>query len=476
MFLDNALILIGSEFRAGGVLIDGGRIAALAWADDERAALRARGDWLDAGGDLLLPGLVDAHCHSYATVLRGTENSLPLELWALWTMGYGRVLDAAAIHAATLLTAAEMIRGGITAVIDHFPHVRHAAAALAAHEQSGLRVGFAPFIQDVPDHRILGIDVPDDLRQAIEGQPPASAAAVEAQIQDITTAARAGSGRVIPMLGPNAPQRCSPERIALWRRLRDRLALPVHTHLLETAAQARACRAAWPGGLVGEMYRQGLLGPGLSCAHGIWLTPDERRLLTRHGVTVVHNPASNLMLGSGALPLAEYRALGTPLALGTDSSNTGGRHDLFEAMRLAIMLPRLAERDYRRWPGPEVAFEMATGGGARALGLAGQLGRIEPGWLADLVLLRRGPGLAAWTPDLAALVQHAGPEAVRSVMVDGRWLLQDGRMLAIDEAALAAEVNALRARLAEAAARETALAEAALPSFAAWYHAQPPLD
>jgi 5-methylthioadenosine/S-adenosylhomocysteine deaminase len=240
------------------------------------------------------------------------------------------------------------------------------------------------------------------------------------------------------MLGPNAPQRCSPAAWALWRTLRDRHGVGVHTHLMETRAQA-TLGARWPGGLIAEMERQGLLDDRLSVAHGVWLTPQERAVLARRGVTLSHNPASNLMLGSGIMPLAASRAAGLAVAIGTDSANTGGRHDVFAAMRLAMMLPRVSGLGYEAWPNGRDVLDMATRNGAAALGWRGELGRIAPGQLADLVLVRRdAASTLALAGTEAALIQHGGPETVDAVMVDGRWLLRAGRIVAFDEAAVIA--------------------------------------
>ncbi|MGH7154124.1 MAG: amidohydrolase family protein, partial [Acetobacteraceae bacterium] len=215
--------------------------------------------------------------------------------------------------------------------------------------------------------------------------------------------------------------------------LRDRHGVPVHTHLMETRAQA-VVGARWPGGLVAEMARQDLLNDRLAVAHGIWLTPDERATLARAGVTLVHNPASNLMLGSGILPWNETRAAGLVMALGTDSANTGGRHDMFATMRLAMMLPRISGLKYDSWPRETDVLTMATRNGAAVLGLRGQVGRIVPGQLADLVLVRRNASATvASGPPESVLVQHAGPEVVQAMIVDGEWVMREGRILAFDE-------------------------------------------
>jgi cytosine/adenosine deaminase-related metal-dependent hydrolase len=275
-----------------------------------------------------------------------------------------------------------------------------------------------------------------------------------------------GHRRVTILLGPNAFQRCSPALLAVWRRLAADPGLPAHTHLVETRAQAVRGRAVWPDGTVAAMARARVLGERLSVAHGVWLTPEEGDLLARHGVTVVHNPASNLMLGSGRLPLPAMLERGVPLALGTDSSNSGGRHDLFEMMRLALMLPRPDTPEPRAWPTPRRVLEMATTGGARAIGQGGVVGRLEPGQRADLVLLDpRGAALAGAPATVPHLVQHGSAAAVAAVMIDGAWVLRDGRILAFDEAAVLEQATAMAAEIRAVAGPALALAEAAAPFF-----------
>ncbi len=450
------------ESRPGALLVERGRIAAVA-DGAEAAALAARaGEHVDATGLVIMPGLVNAHHHAYANVLRGTENSLPLELWALYTVAFGRALDAQAIRLAILLGAAEMLRAGVTACIDHFPHVGFAEAAYRAHRESGLRVGFAPFLHDIHDHDFLAVEMPDDLRARLAGAGFPTQERLTALFDGLVSQSRGDGDRVAILLGPNAPQRCSPGLQALWRSLRDRHGLVVHTHLLETYAQAAGARLRWPDGLVAEMERQGLLHEGLAVAHGIWLGDKEREILARHRVVVCHNPASNLMIGSGTMPYAAHRALGITMGLGSDSANTGGGADLFEIMRLAMMLPRIATRDWTAWPKPQDVLAMATQGGAAALGRARDLGRLAVGQRADLVLLDlSGSAAAAAQSSVATIVQHGGPAAVRAVMVDGTWALRNGRVLAFDEEAVRRDFAAFAPRILAEAEPGLALARAA---------------
>jgi 5-methylthioadenosine/S-adenosylhomocysteine deaminase len=437
ILIDGASIPHHDGFRVGSVLVRDDRIAAVAWAEDDRRQLAVHAaERVDAADCWLLPGLIDSHAHAYAAILRGTENSLPLELWALFTVAYGKTLDAAALRAAILLGAAERIRGGITGFVDHTPQMHLAEIALEAHEASGLRVGYAPFLHDLGDYDLLALNLPNEVKSLAGSIPVLDPNAYAARFAAIIDTARAGSGRVSVLLGPNAPQRCSQAAWALWRTLRDRHGVGVHTHLLETHAQAKFGEQRWPGGTVAEMARQDLLDGALSVAHGVWPSGNERALLARHGVTVVHNPASNLMLGSGVLPFADYRRLGVRLALGTDSANTGGRHDMFAAMRLAMMIHRKPGSDPATWPDAETLLTMATLHGAHVLGMGDRLGRIEAGCLADLVLVRRNTAsLMLLSETVEGMLLHAGPEHVSAVMVNGAWVLRDGRILAFDEAA-----------------------------------------
>ena len=465
---DARLVLPGAESRAelpsGAVLVRDGRIAAV-FSDTPPNIESA--EKVDLAGQVLMPGLVNAHYHSYSNVVRGTENSLPLEQWALFTVAYGRSLDDDDIQAAVLLGAAEMLRAGVTAAIDHFAHAGRVEAALEAYHRTGMRIGFAPMLHDRFDHDLLGIDLPPDLRRRVEGSPRPGAAEMAALFRRVHAAWHGKADRITLLLGPNAPQRCSPELWKTWAALARELGVHAHTHLLETQAQASIGLRHWQDGMLPALARHGLLNERLSVAHGIWTSLTERVLLAQHGVTVVHNPVSNLMLGSGLAPIADYRARSVRLALGSDASNTGGRHDLFEVMRLAMMLPRPAMPDPATWPGAAEAFGWATTGGARTLGLGGELGRIAEGCRADLVVV--DPGGAAEAPldlNLTALVQHATPSSVRATMVEGRWVYRDGRILAFDEKAVLDRYAALRARLLERTAAEIATAGEATPFFA----------
>jgi 5-methylthioadenosine/S-adenosylhomocysteine deaminase len=241
----------------------------------------------------------------------------------------------------------------------------------------------------------------------------------------------------------------------------------VHAHALETQAQARIARERWPAGMIVAMDDAGLLIEGLSLAHAIWTTPAERERLARTGVAVVHNPLSNLTIGSGIMPLAAYAAAGVTVGLGTDASNCAGRHDLFETMRLALALPRIGTPDATHWLSAANILRMATTGGMNVLGIPGEA-EIAAGRLADLVIVRRDGALNVMFPDtIEGFVAQAGREAVEGVMVGGRWVLRDGRILTFDEEAVVRAVIDAHAGIAERAASVLPGIDAAVPAVAA---------
>ena len=453
----------------GGLVIVGGRIDRLLAPGGVAAASAAADEVFDATGALVMPPLFDGHVHSTSTLLRGTENAVPLELWSYYAINYGRAFTERCVRAAIMLTAAEMIRNGIGGYIDHFPQTRFAHAALDAHRATGLRVGFAPFFADLADEDILGIPLDATIAQRLSPLAPSNVEAVRDLFVDLHARTRSDD-RIRLLLGPNAPQRCSDRLWQLWLQLRDDLDLGSHTHVLETWPQARHAKERWPAGLVDELDRAGLLDARLSIAHAIWLTGEDRARLAGRGVTVVHNPMSNLMLGSGRFDVRAALDAGMALALGTDSSNTGGRHDLFEIMRLMVTAQRAPGSDFNRWVKPRDAVRAATEG-IRAMGPRTGLGCLAVDGPADLLVVDFArDGLATAPVTLDALVAHADPRAVKALMVGGDWLLRDGRVEAFDEAAVVQDASACAADLRRAA-QDAAGALAGLHQPYAGWHA-----
>ncbi len=432
VLIEGGSVWTDGGFRRVDILIRDSRIHAI--VQPGQAAERDCAK-VDAGGCAVMPPFFNGHVHSSSTLFRGTENSYPLELWSLWAICYGRGSTVASLQSAMRLTAVEMIRAGIGGYIDHFPPASLIDEALTVHRESGLRIGFAPFFADLRDEEVLDIPFDRPTLEAHAQVPMTDPIALRDRVERL---ASLREGRITPLLGPNAPQRCSQPLLELWAELAANYDLGSHTHLLETYPQRRHADARWPGGAVAELGRLGLLDGRLSLAHAVWLNDKERDTLAGSGVTAIHNPLSNQMLGSGAMPVRQMLDAGVRLGLGTDCSNTSGRHDMFETMRQMLVSARVPGSSHRGWIRPEEAFVAANEHGWGALGQ--HPARLGPGGRADLVILNfRSATLAASPVTPSAIVSHGDPRAVRDLMVDGQWLMRDGVITVFDEGAVIAD-------------------------------------
>jgi cytosine/adenosine deaminase-related metal-dependent hydrolase len=265
-------------------------------------------------------------------------------------------------------------------------------------------------------------------------------------------------GRLRVGLSPSTPHRSTDALLTLVAEASAAHGLPVHTHLLETRPQAVVGRRLYGRTMVEHIGALGLLSPRLSCAHAVWLTEGDLDLVAAAGAGLSHNPLSNLYLGSGIARLPGMLRRDIAVGLGSDGPNCGAATPLFEVMKLAAVVHRIGEPDGGRWPSARDAFRLATIGGARALGLDGDVGSIEPGKKADLVLLDAdAPSLVPLNDPVRQLVYWESGQAVRSVLVNGQMVLDEGRPARLDPGALVAEARErgerLRARVAPGLAR-----------------------
>ncbi|MFD2923044.1 amidohydrolase family protein [Halobacillus naozhouensis] len=419
----------------GSILIEEGKVSRIFPHEKEESSPNIdASEVIDAGWDIIIPGMTNAHYHSYSNLLKGTENNFPLEIWSLYTIAYGHSLTDEDIYLAVLLGASEMIRSGITGCIDHFPHLPRMDAALRAYEESEMQVSFAPMMQDITDEEFLDISFPDYILDKLEIKEPWSTDEWRAFFSEVTQKWHTKNGKIHLMLGPNAPQRCSGELLGLCKELSDQFDLKVHTHLLETKIQEQVGRTTYNNGLFGRLDELGLLNSKLSVAHAVWLTETEIDQLKNNRVAVIHNPASNMILGSGVAPVSDYIKKKIRVGIGTDASNCGTTHNHFEMMRLAAMLPRIHTPDYKKWPKAQDVFEMATVSGAEMVGYENLRGKIAEGYDADIVFLsRRSPTFASAHDLISQIVFHENGQSVDSVMIKGKWVLRNREILAFDE-------------------------------------------
>lgn len=460
----------GPALTAADVLVEGGRIAALGPGLPGPPGAEE----LDAGGCLVVPGLVNAHTHGHNTLLRGLAGRWTLED----LLNHGPALNAGRTpedhYVAAAINAVEMLRCGGTTAYDLFmavpaPTVDDLEAVARAYTDVGLRAVIAPAVADllfwdtVPGLVEL---LPRELRrrlQEIRAQP--AEALLRLGREAVQRLHGAGGGRIRVALAPTIPTQCTDEFLAGCARLAGELGVGVHTHLSESKVQVIAARQRWGRTAVERLGELGLLGPGFVGAHGVWLTGDDMRRLGDAGAAIAHNPASNLRLGSGIAAVRELLDHGVTVALGTDGSMSSDNQNLFEALRLAglvgnVRFPHATER----WLTAADVWRMATRGGARAVGLGEALGALEPGREADLVLLRAGTTFLAPLNDvLGSLVYAETGAGVDTVVVGGRVVLRGGRVLGVDEDRLRARAQAVADRLRRQNADRFALAAEIAP-------------
>jgi len=361
------------------LLIEGDRIERIfrGEASHEKGADRV----LDCKGKIIIPGLVSAHSHLTGMFQRGLWDESSFESWSRKSTATEKFFNPSAediyvIHSAACM---EFIRHGVTTVLNMFTvplndPLECVNSACQAFLDTGIRGILALSLRDQsPDN--AGI-VPD-------------MTALDSWMTFAREAARLVSRmgpRVLFMLAPSAPQRCSDRLLTSCRALAEELKVGIHTHLAETRRHAETGRELYGEPIVNHLEKIGFLGPTLSGAHAVWLDDQEIDILKRHDVKIVHNPSSNMKLGSGVARLRKMLDKGLAVGLGADSVNAGTIYSVFEQMKLSVLLPRSLWGP-ADWVRPSEAFAMGTQGGARAVLLDGILGSIEEGKKADLAIL-----------------------------------------------------------------------------------------
>ncbi|MCB0216386.1 MAG: amidohydrolase [Caldilineae bacterium] len=371
----------------------------------------------------VLPGLMNAHTHSAMAILRSYADDMPLMPWLtekIWPLEAR--LTEADVYWGTRLACLEMIRSGTTFFNDMYWHFHGTARAA---RDSGMRAQVAGVLIDA-------------------GDPAGTERQHEAVLEQLESVSTYGS-RVGFALGPHAVYTVGAASLAWVADLAQSRDLPIHIHVSETVGEVAACVDAHGMRPPAWLDRLGLLGPRTLAAHCVHLDDAELQLLAERGVTAIHNPISNLKLASGGpMRYAAMRELGLRVTIGTDGCASNNNLDLLEELKFAALLAKHACGDPTRLPAAE-ALDLATRQAADAFGL--DCGRIEPGRLADLILVDLehpmmfpGHGLPA------DLVYSAQGRAVRSTICDGQVLMEDGRVE--DEAAIRAEVRARWSRIA----------------------------
>jgi guanine deaminase len=406
---------------------------------------------------LIHPGLVNAHTHSHGNLAKGTGDRWTLELLLTAAPWLGGNRAAEDIRLSAEIGAVEMVLKGCTACYDLFfewpmPSRDGMALVAAAYAEIGMRAVIAPMVADrsffeaIPG---LAAAVPPSLQDKVAAlrlaPGEATLAAIRAALRDWPH----DRDHIRPAVAPTIPQHCSDDFILGCAALAGDFDLGLHSHVAESKVQAVTGIRVYGRTQTAHLDRLGVLGPRFTVAHGVWLDDEDMARLGGHGASVAHNPGSNMRLGSG---LADARGMldrHVNLAIGTDGASCADNQNMYEAMRLASFASKVQGPQRQRWLSTREAALAATEGGARALGLEGHVGRIAPGWKADLVLLDLDhPNWLPLNDPVNQLVHCEDGTAVDSVMIGGRMIVENRRCVSVDLARLRERAEAARDRLA----------------------------
>jgi len=462
-------------FDKGAIVIEGNRMNFVGPAQWTPAGPFDR--IIDADRMIAMPGMVNAHCHSPANLVRGMMPIKPLEIWRAYYRASLRDMREEDFYASALLGGMEMLKNGATTVLDHFAgsaacRFMGAGAAIQAMRDLGLRHVAALTVTDknYEDTIPLGqtdANLSDEIKRMSASEAKTTRAWLD-ECEDFIATFHAPDKLTTACPGPSAVQRCTDELLQGCAEISRKKNLPLHIHLAETKAQQVQGDTVYGHSLLQHLESLGVVGTNLSCAHSIWIEDSDIDLFAKRGATPVHNPASNLRIGSGLAKVKEFLAAGVSVGLGTDGAASNDGQNMFDAVRLVSLIHNHAGSDFNTWVTPTQALAMATRNGARAFGL--DAGVIAPGKLADIVLLRRDtPAYRPLNDVVNQIVFCENGSNVDTVIVDGEAVVEGGRLTKVDEMEVLRLAETARSRLEQSMQIELAAARTLEPALAEMY-------
>ena len=403
------------ETGLGNLLFEDDRISAVGDVADSTKA----DEVVECEGRLVIPGLVQPHTHLCQTLFRGAADELELLDWLrerIWPFEAAHSFES--LSASATLGIVELLRTGTTAILD-MGTVHHTEAIFKACKKLGIRATVGKAMMDMG-----------------QGVPPALKETTDASLEDSLSLAdrwhQTENGRLRYAFAPRFVLSCSE---ALMHRVvkeaRDR-ELMIHTHSSENAEELQAVRDCFGMSNVAYLHSLGAISENTVLAHCVWVSTEERKILAETGAHVAHCPSANLKLASGICKVPELLESGISVGIAADGAPCNNNLDAFMEMRLAALIqkPRLGPRALPA----EKVFEMATLGGARALGLEGDIGSLEVGKKADIAVVRTEQAHIAPSNDpYSTLVYAAHGHDVEHVFVDGRKVVKRGRVVGVNE-------------------------------------------
>ena len=417
----------------GDLLIRDGRIASVGEQDASKTD-----ETIDAGGCAVLPGFVQTHIHLCQTLFRGAADDLSLIDWLkkrIWPMEAAHTAES--IRASARLGIAELIKGGTTCALT-METVRHTEEVLRVVEETGFRATVGKCMMDKGD------DLPPELHEQTR-------ASIDESLKLIDEWHGKAGGRIRCCFAPRFAVSCTRELLAEVAKLARERELMIHTHASENRNECEMVERETGERNIDYLHSLRIVGPQVVLAHCIHLDNAEMETLAATKTNVAHCPSSNLKLGSGIARVTEMLARGISVSLGADGAPCNNRLDMFTEMRTAALLQKALH-------GPEVlpadrALRMATIDGARALGLSDEIGSLEAGKRADVIVVDLNRLHAAPKTDVvSSIVYSAQASDVRATIIDGRVVMRDGGLTTINEADAIADANCEAKALSQRAA------------------------
>ena len=427
ILIKNALILKPNfENKKQSLLIKDDLIAEIADEIDEGKA----GKIIDAEGKILLPGLINTHTHLSMTLFRGLADDLSLDSWLndhIWPMEAN--LNGDYCYIGALLGAVELIKSGTTTFSDMYFYMEDVARAV---DDAGIRAVLSYGMIDFGDAEKRENEIRENLElfKACNGM---------------------ADGRIKVFLGPHSPYTASEELLVKVRELADEYNMGIHIHVSETQKEINDSLEQRGIRPFEYLEKIGLLGPDVVAAHCVWLSDEEIEIIKKHDVKVSHNPCSNMKLASGVAPVSKLMEKGVCVSIGTDGASSNNNLDLIEELKTASLLQKVSTLDPKVVSSDE-AIQMATIRGAEALGLDSQIGSIEVGKKADLILI--DTNAANMTPDssniTSNIVYSANGSNVDTTICNGKILMENKKLTVLDEDEIYAKARQAIKELKEA--------------------------
>ncbi|MGB4367392.1 MAG: amidohydrolase [Acetomicrobium sp.] len=407
----DAVVLDGSRERAEvcDIAVTQGHISHIL-SGEQRPSIKAKEEYLCQGKKALLPGFANAHTHAAMTLLRGLGEETPLKDWLekhIWPVE--ERLKPRHIRIGTQLGVIEMARSGITCFGDMYFHMDEVANVAM---EAGMRCG---------------------LCQGLIGKPPIFSLKLKEGIK-LYDRWHGKDDLITVQLGPHAPYTVSVKSLSRAAEAARGLGIGIHTHWLETEWEVGYIKEELKKDPIDLLYETGLTDAShLILAHGVWFPQNRLQEIARDNVTVVHNPSSNLKLGSGFAPVSQMIERGVNVALGSDGAASNNRLDLWLEMRTASLIQKGYYRDPTLIKSKD-AIKMATYSGHKALGFS-EVGLIKKGWKADFVVVDLdNPRYVGWDCDnLASFIVFSGSSRdICGTMIKGKWIYKDGEFTTMD--------------------------------------------